>query len=767
MKTKIFTLLFAVLAGIGTMNAEIHSGTCGAYLTWNLAGSTLTISGTGTMDNYTVLGYYSTAPWREYVESIEVVVVDAGVTHIGNYAFYWNPNLKEVHLGNTLEIIGASAFAGCSSLTTINFPNSLTTIYDGAFTNCGMQSISLPNTITYLGNDAFAVCKELVSANIPNKLTAISDRLFSGCSKLASIEIPDGVTSIGMTAFQGCTSLTSVVIPNSVTIIGNYAFNNCSGLISVTIGTGVETIKEDAFTSCSGLKGVYISDLAAWCSINHEWYNGNTILLEAHNLYLNGNLVTNLVIPNGVKRIKARAFDGCSSITSVSLPASVDTLELWAFAHCDNLASISMSNIKLIGEQAFAFNPSLTSVEIPGSVKSIGWGAFRQCTALKKVTLNKGLEEIMGDAFSSTALEELTIPETVQHIGDYVLGNGTNMHYIACAATIPPVCGDNAFTGVDKSIPLYVPEASIEVYKEANQWKEFLDIRPLVDIFHVTFVSWDGAQLKAEYVESGKAATAPNAPEREDYIFTGWDKDFTNVTEDMTVTAQYRINRFEVLFLDWNEVVLKKDSVKGGNAATAPDDPTREGYTFIGWDKDFSNVTEDMAVTAQYKINRYNVQFLDWNGAILKKDSLNHGETATAPADPTREGYTFIGWDKEFSNITQNLIITAQYELGENKDFTINFNTQEGEEIISNAVILKVPAAPTINGFTFIGWRPIATIIEGNTIEIEAVYEADEPSSAPAEVNVPGDKALKLIRQGNVYILRGEKIYTITGQEVR
>ncbi len=735
---KLFTLFLALVVSVGTMFAE--SGTCGAYLTWELAGSTLTISGTGTMDNYTVLGYYSTAPWREYVESIEVVVVDAGVTSIGAYAFYSNPNLKEVHLGNTLEIIGASAFAGCSSLTTILFPNSLTTIYGGAFVNCGMQSISLPNSITYIGDDAFSVCKKLVSANIPNKLTAISDRLFSGCSKLASIEIPNGVTSIGSTAFQGCTSLTSVVIPNSVTIIGSYAFNNCSGLSSVTIGKGVETIKSDAFTGCSSLTGVYISDLAAWCSINHEWYDGNTILLEAHNLYLNGNIVTNLVIPNGVKRIKARAFDGCSSITSVSFPTSVDTIELWSFAHCDNLSSISIPNIKYIGEQAFAHNPSLTSIEVPSSVKYLGWGTFWNCTALKEVVLNDGLEEISGYAFNNTTIEKITIPETVQNIGDYVLGSGTNMHYIACAATIPPICGEYTFSSVNKSIPLYVPEASIDAYKAADQWKDFTDIRPLVDIFHVTFLSWDGTQLKAEYVESGKSATAPDAPEREGYIFKGWDKDFSAVAEDMIITAAYEKEHKpgEPEILDINLNAATEMAYTGCSATPSVDDNvltvnyTAGGWQWAGVEFALDNITNVINISFDYKGDGANVVIYpylrDSQGARWTKGSLWLNLSATEWHSITTYLPDALLWD------------AADYAFGDKPFVKLGFvanpgTTTEGTFYLRNLKIeYKVPSDPTA---------------------IDQITNDQLPITN------------KVIKDSQLLILRGDKTYTVTGQQVR
>ena len=187
--------------------------------------------------------------------------------------------------------------------------------------------------------------------------------------------------------------------------------------------------------------------------------------------------------------------------------------------------------------------------------------------------------------------------------------------------------------------------------------------------FTVTFQDWDGTVLKTEQVEQGKFATAPADPTREGYTFKGWDKDFSNVQSDLTVTAQYDKNivYFTVTFQDWDGAVLKTEQVEQGRSATAPADPTREGYTFKGWDKEFSNVQSDLTVTALYEQNvveptYFTVTFQDWDGTVLKIEQVEQGKSATAPADPTREGYTFKGWDKEFSNVQSDLIVTALYE---------------------------------------------------------------------------------------------------------
>ena len=179
----------------------------------------------------------------------------------------------------------------------------------------------------------------------------------------------------------------------------------------------------------------------------------------------------------------------------------------------------------------------------------------------------------------------------------------------------------------------------------------------------ITFKDWDGTVLKTQEVQHGGDAEAPADPTRVGYTFTGWDKEFTNITADLVVTAQYEINTYTVTFKDWNGTVLKTQEVQHGGDAEAPADPTRVGYTFTGWDKAFTNITADRVVTAQYEINTYTVTFKDWNGTVLKTQEVQYGGDAEAPADPTRVGYTFTGWDKAFTNIMADLVVTAQYEM--------------------------------------------------------------------------------------------------------
>ena len=204
---------------------------------------------------------------------------------------------------------------------------------------------------------------------------------------------------------------------------------------------------------------------------------------------------------------------------------------------------------------------------------------------------------------------------------------------------------------------------TIVMYGEVTLGTYYYTTSPVASTptYTVVFKDWDGTVLSTQTVEQGQDAVAPANPTRVGYTFTGWDVAFTNVQSDLIVTAQYTINTYTVTFKDWDGTVLKTQTVNYGGSATPPANPTRVGYTFTGWSGSYTNVTTNVTVIAQYTINTYTVTFKDWDGTTLKTQTVNYGGAATAPSVPGREGYTFIGWDVDFSNVTSDLIVTAQY----------------------------------------------------------------------------------------------------------
>jgi len=247
MKTKLFTLLLAVAASVGTIFAE--SGTCGDNLTWNLKNGVLTISGTGAMDDYEESNY---TPWYSKIKTITQIVINHGVLSIGKFAFADCSKLTSVTLPNSLTSIGYVAFGGCTVLTSIEIPNSVVSIGYGAFGGCtGLTSVTIPNSVTSIGEEAFVNCSKLTSVTLPNSVVSIGNGAFGSCTGLTSVTIPNSVVSIGDYAFYGCSSLTSITIPNSVTSIGESAFERCSSATSVVIGNSTTNIGNRAFAYCT------------------------------------------------------------------------------------------------------------------------------------------------------------------------------------------------------------------------------------------------------------------------------------------------------------------------------------------------------------------------------------------------------------------------------------------------------------------------------------------------------------------------------------
>ena len=216
-------------------------------LTWKLyADGTLNISGTGAMKDYT---NYNSSDSQSPVfgnDTIKNVVIEDGVTSIGNYAFWSCSSLTSITIPKSVTSIGANAFERCSSLTSITIPDSVISIGASVFEECrNLSSITLSNNITSIGTFAFYNCSGLTSITIPETVTSIGDFAFEGCSSLTSITIPDGVTSIGASAFYNCSNLTSITIPDSVIGIGNYAFSSCTKLKTISLGCGSALKKSD------------------------------------------------------------------------------------------------------------------------------------------------------------------------------------------------------------------------------------------------------------------------------------------------------------------------------------------------------------------------------------------------------------------------------------------------------------------------------------------------------------------------------------------
>jgi hypothetical protein len=295
----------------------------------------------------------------------------------------------------------------------------------------------------YSGN--VVIPESFISKSARYCVTSIGS--FAGGTDLISVTIPESVTSIGDYAFSGCISLTSLTIPNSVTSIGERAFYNCSGLTSVTIGSSVTVIGRQAFDGCSSLNSLNILDLEAWCNISF----GSS--LPSYHLFLNGQEVKHLVIPDGVTSIGEDAFHSCIGLTSVIIPNSVTSIGESAFMYCTGLTSLTIPNsVTTIDHEAFEDCRSLNYVIIGDGVTTIGGEAFKDCKNLNYVILGSGITTVYGGAF----------------------GNSDKLTDFYCYAETVPTTDGNVFkkTYIENAT-LHVPVASVDAYKATEPWSGF------------------------------------------------------------------------------------------------------------------------------------------------------------------------------------------------------------------------------------------------------------------------------------------------------
>ncbi|MBR4868539.1 MAG: leucine-rich repeat protein, partial [Clostridia bacterium] len=340
----------------------VKGGETGSCI-WVLDGTVLTISGTGAMANYTSS---SPAPWGT---AITEVVIEKGVTRVGNYAFNKCNKLTSASIPNSVTTIGSYAFYSCTALSSVTIPDSVKYINSYAFYGClGLSSIMIPKSVTSIASSAFSDCSSLESITVEEEnkvyhsagnclietesktlvlgcknsiiptdgsVTAIGERAFYGCTGLTSVSIPDGVTTIGDSAFRDCSSLESVAIPGSVTTINDRAFFSCTKLISVTIPKSVNSVRGISFAGCSSLASITVEEG------NKVYHSAGNCLIETESKTLVLGCKNSIIPTDGsVTAIGERAFQGCTGLTSVTLPKSVTTIYSYAFFNCTKLVNI-------------------------------------------------------------------------------------------------------------------------------------------------------------------------------------------------------------------------------------------------------------------------------------------------------------------------------------------------------------------------------------------------------------------------------------------
>lgn len=721
---KLFTLFLALVASVGMMKATVYNGTCGTNLKWSLntEDSTLVITGSGAMTSWAASSY---VPWYGYTSCIAYVSLPTGLTDMSSTMFFFElSKVKEISVDsenanfsseegilfnkektrllryppkkqgaytipNSVTAIAENAFYGCR-LTSIIIHDKVTSIGNYAFNSCAIEqgvyisdlsawcnilfgiqtgscplynahklylndeeitNLIIPEDVTSIGDCAFEGCTNITSITIPNSVTSIGVRAFSGCYNLTQVHItdiaawcnikfgsnplstaqhlflneteitdivvPDGVTSIGHSTFYGWKGMTSVTFPESLTNIGGSAFYGCTGLTSITLPDNLTSIGDNAFSGCTGLTSITLPE--SLTSIGDNAFSGCT------------NISGELTIPNSVNSIGTSAFYGCNfskvTINSNAWLSATHTVNtknnFWKVFGGQELEVVIGDNVKSIGAYIF-WASKIHKVTIPNSVKNIGKSAFATCPNLISITIPDSITSISVSAFDNcTKLESAHMGKSVTSIGQYAFRYTSNsLKYIEMTNPTPPD-SINVYqcSLTQSSTELRVPAEYLEAYKNAPYWRNFKYINAIDGAEHtVIFYDWNGNELSRVQVPDGGSAVdlAPTPPAVEHQVFIGWSQGLTNVTQSMTVYAQYEPVKVFVQFVDWDGTVLKSDSVYYQGWVEAPDNPYRRRYYFTGWDKTFTweDLVTDLVITAQYEALPEGSSFVREDGGI-------------------------------------------------------------------------------------------------------------------------------------------------------
>lgn len=447
--------------------------------------SSLTLSGTGALPDYPI----GKAPWFEFNDQIDTLVLKEGVTRIGDYAFYNCTELTSVEIPEGVTYIGESAFACCQSLESVTIPGSVTEIGEGAFESCdSMMALELASGLKCVGAFAFSECVALRELILPNTVERIERSAFAGTMALHELVIPGNVQEIGDNAFNGCIQLSSLTLSDGIRVIEEMAFSNCSDLTEVLIPASVECLGDGVFSDCLAMTQIAVAPesehFVAWDNIlyskdlstlvhypaakeEQEFTIPEEVRKIAGLAFASNYFLMEVMLGDHLEEVGSYAFARCSCLSFVSLPAQTTRLGVSPFHDCTMLLEIEVdpNNPCYSSIDGILYNKEQTQlIQYPAGLYD---DFYKVPDTVREIAENA--------CYDAQDLEVLKIPAGVRKIGDMAFAFCDQIRDVEIRVADPAQIevGLMAFFSVAGTPrTLRVPKGSSKLYKKSEQWQD-------------------------------------------------------------------------------------------------------------------------------------------------------------------------------------------------------------------------------------------------------------------------------------------------------
>ena len=697
------------------------------------------------------------------------VTIPDGVRSIGDHAFAGCSALTTVNIGKGLTSMGVNPFLGCPAGVVFNIDQSNDRFSTGTKTLLAISGTSstvvwgtgddvvIDTGVTAIGPEAFKGLTDLRSVTIGSNVTHVDSSAFEGCAALAKVTI-DPSTDVESDSFEGCNitelilgpttyaiengdasikdyddldTTTDVIIPDEVSLgsstytvksVMENAFQLQDKISTIKFNETIESVTAaafgDGFTMKDGEAPIADTQLRGKV-VSIDWTDKTVTTLSS--MIMDG--VTYVLNPDDTMTVTAcdKTRTGSVTIPGTYLGHPVESISKNAFYQCTSITSVTIGeNVRSIGENAFAFCSSLTSVSIPSSVTSIGDNAFTGCVKAKFTvgsesrhfsTVSEGaiLTDVGKTAVVAypSAEDTVTIPDGIISIGSFALYQCSGVESLEIPASVGEV-GLRAFGGCTglKSLKILGDVDSIGAGAFNGNNLETIVIDAKLGSSSITV--WETAL--------GVDFTATDGSDITDIS----GRQFTVDTATKKAAMSNALTYYITYDLAGGTIATPNASSYTVESAVSLASPTKEGYTFKGW---YSGTTKfesiaagsvgDLALTATWDINRYDVTFDTAGGSSIGKATVEHGSDVTEPEDPVKTGYTFVQWmlgDTAYdfaTDVTGDLTLTATWTIN---SYTLSFDTAGGSEMdpvtYEYGAEVKEPKKSSRSGYKFEGWSP-------------------------------------------------------------